>query len=244
MIATLPMYDRPETAAANDALWRAIRTRLGFGPDHLTRPDDPWPLWQSPDLLLGQTCGLPYRARLHDRVQLVGTPDYGLEGCPPGYYCSVFIARSANTTLQDLSGQRFAYNESLSQSGWAAPCLHMTGLGLEFGPLLATGAHRASALAVAGGSADFAALDALTWELIRDHDDFAAGLHPVAVTTPTPGLPLITAPGNDAGALHDAVSHAIASLPLPTRTCLHLRGLVRIPAADYLTMPTPASPQS
>ena len=31
MIASLPMYDRPETAAANDRLWQGVRERLGQG---------------------------------------------------------------------------------------------------------------------------------------------------------------------------------------------------------------------
>ena len=62
MIASLPMYDRPETAAANDRLWQGVRTRLGEGPEHLVRAGDPWEHWQSPDLLLSQTCGLPFRS--------------------------------------------------------------------------------------------------------------------------------------------------------------------------------------
>ena len=95
MIAALPMYDRPETAAATDRYWGLIRDGLRAreieAPDDLTRTDDLWTLWQSPDLVLAQTCGLPFRARLHGQVQLVGTPDFGLPGCAPGYYNSVII---------------------------------------------------------------------------------------------------------------------------------------------------------
>lgn len=40
MIAGFPMYDRPETAAAHDRLWSAIRARLGYGPARLTRAYD------------------------------------------------------------------------------------------------------------------------------------------------------------------------------------------------------------
>ena len=94
MIAALPMYDRPETASANDRLWALIHEALGEGPKHLTREGDLWDIWTAPDLLLAQTCGLPYRARLHDRVTLVGTPDYGLPDLPAGYYQSVLIARA------------------------------------------------------------------------------------------------------------------------------------------------------
>jgi ABC-type phosphate/phosphonate transport system substrate-binding protein len=238
------MYDRSEAAAANDTFWSAIRAELGYGPETLTRTDDPWPLWQSGDLLLAQTCGLPYRVRLHGQVQLVGTPDYGLNGCAPGYYRSIFIARDPDATLASLADHCFAYNEPLSQSGWAAPALHMAKQGLGFAALLQSGAHRASALAVAEGRADFAALDALSWQLIQTYDDFAADLHQIAATVPTPGLPLITALGNDPARLRAAIIVAIDRLDPQTRDILHLRGLVEIPARDYLAMPTPPPPDA
>jgi ABC-type phosphate/phosphonate transport system substrate-binding protein len=145
--------------------------------------------------------------------------------------------------LADLAGRRFAYNEAMSQSGWAAPACHMAAAGLAFGPLLATGAHRASALAVAEGRADFAALDALTWALIGDHDhSLAAALRVIDATAPTPGLPLITSATGDPGALFSAVSAAIADLSPADRAVLHLHGLVRLPAAAYLAVPTPPPP--
>ena len=244
LIAALPMYDRAETAAANDRLWRAIRDALGYGPAALTRDADLMTLWQSRDLLLAQTCGYPYRARLHDYVTLVATPDYGLPDLPAGYYQSLFLIRADHParTLADLDGARFAYNEPLSQSGWAAPRSHADATGLRFGPLLQTGAHRASALAVAHGHADFAALDALTWALICDHDGFAADLRVIARTPPTPGLPLITAKTRDPAPLFAAIETAITELPAATRACLHLNGLVHIPASAYLDVATPCAP--
>lgn len=244
MIAALPMYDRPETAQANDRLWKAIRTRLGFGPDRLTRDRDLWDIWQAPDLLLAQTCGYPYRARLHDHVTLVGTPDYGLPDCPPGYYRSALVARrnDPRQTLDDFDGASFAYNEALSQSGWAAPATHMADHGLTFGPLIATGAHRASALAVVDGHADLAALDAVTWAMIQRHDPFASKLRELDRTPPTPGLPLITARGTDPAPLFSATAAAISDLSPGDRATLLLRGLVAIPAAAYLALPIPAAP--
>lgn len=123
MIASLGMYDLPELKDVNNRLWAQIRQELGFGPPKLDRKTDLWEIWQSPDLLLAQTCGYPYRAQLHQRVQLVGTPDYGLPDCPPGYYYSLFVVRSdsAFQTLADLDQCCLAYNEPLSQSGWAGP---------------------------------------------------------------------------------------------------------------------------
>ncbi|MFW8634104.1 phosphate/phosphite/phosphonate ABC transporter substrate-binding protein [Cribrihabitans pelagius] len=244
MIAHLAMYDRPETAAANDRLWDLVRARLGGGPERLTRDADMWEVWQSPDLLLSQTCGCPYRTRLYGRVQLVGAPDYGLAGCPPGHYNSVFIARKADAgqPLSAFAGRAFAYNEALSQSGWAAPMVHLHARNLLPGALVETGGHRASALAVAEGRADFASLDALSWEMIRRYDAFAGGLCELERTAPTPALPYITAPGQDAGALFTALEAAIRGLDADSRETLNLQGLVQIPAAGYLAVPTPPGP--
>lgn len=244
MIVSLPMYDRAETAAANDRLWKATRARLGLGPETLFRGGDLWDQWLSPDLLLSQTCGYPYRARLHAKVQLVGTPDYGLAGCPPGNYRSVFITRAddSRSTPKDFATARFAYNEPLSQSGWAAPQNHAQEHGFLFTNTIQTGGHALSAQAVADGKADIAALDALSWHFIRKYDDFANGLKEIAATPPTPVLPFITALGHDRDAIASALQTAIADLSQADRTLLHLKGLVVIPAQEYLEVPNPPPP--
>lgn len=244
MIAHLGMYDRPETAVANDAFWSAIQAQLGFGPEALTRGADFWQVWRSPDLLLSQTCGMPYRTRLYSEVQLVGSPDYGLPGCPPGYYNSVLVANKTREgdALSKFDGQRFAYNESLSQSGWAAPITHLRSRHLMPGELVESGGHQASARAVAEGRADFAGLDALTWELIQRYDSFAADLVEITRTDPTPVLPYITAMGRDPLPLFTAIKAAISDLPDTHRDTLQLKGLVAIPASDYLAVPTPVGP--
>jgi len=243
-LASLPMYDRPETAAANDRFWQAIRANLGEGPDTLTRTGDLWDHWLSPDLLLSQTCGYPYRAELHGRVTLVGTPDYGLEGCPPGHYCSVFVARADDprTTPAAFAEAPFAYNEPLSQSGWAAPANHALAQGFSFTNTIQTGGHTLSARAVAEGHADLAALDALTWHLIQRHDPFATTLREIARTEPTPVLPYITAATRDPAPIFDAIAAAIADLSPDDRDTLSLHGLVRIPSDAYLAIPNPPPP--
>lgn len=244
MIASLPMYDRDELRSDTDRLWQAIRDRLGCGPDQLTRGGDAWDDWQSPDLLLSQTCGYPYRARLHDKVALVATPNYRLEGCGPGEYRSVFVARKtdARTDPADFATARFAYNEAMSQSGWAAPATWAMARGFAFTDTLRTGSHQASARAVAEGRADLAALDAQSWRLMQRFDDFAAQLHVIAATEPTPALPFITAPSNDADRIFRAIEAAIGALPPDTLDALDLRGLVRLPPQAYLAVPTPAPP--
>ena len=245
MIAFLGMYDLPELQQHNDTFWQTIRTKLGFGPAQLTRAEDPWPVWQSPGLLFAQTCGYPYRAKLHGLVNLVGTPDYGLPGCPPGYYRSVLVQRRAAHIdwRETREIPRFAYNEALSQSGWAAPVHWLLSQNIHINQTIPTGAHAASARAVADDRADLAGIDALTWVLLTEYDpELAAQLEVVAETEPTPGLPYITSSTQDPEHLFAAVRDAIKGLAPETRAALHLNGLVRIAAKDYLAVNTPPAP--
>ena len=249
MIAALGMYDRAEAQASNDRLWGLIRDgmrAMGLAaPDGLTRGEAAyWQAWTAPDLVLSQTCGFPFRSRLHGKVTLIGTPDYGVTGCPPGHYCSVLVARASDPrrTLAAFDGAALAFNEKLSQSGWAAPQNHACAFGLVLLPRLKTGGHQLSARAVAEGRADLAAIDAVTWDMITQWDAIAGALKVVDRTAPTPGLPYIAALGRDGGLMFDIVATAIAALPRADRAILRLRGLVRIEPAAYLAVPIPPTP--
>ena len=153
--------------------------------------------WLSPELYLSQTCGLPYRAALHGQVQLIATPDNQISNCPPGYYCSVLLARKGAAPNLAANDFTLAYNEPLSQSGWAAP----QSIGLTGAKRLQTGGHAASARAVLQGQADLASVDALTWHFLTRDWDKASGLEICATTPATPTLPYITALGQNAAAL-------------------------------------------
>ncbi|SPH17081.1 hypothetical protein DEA8626_00595 [Defluviimonas aquaemixtae] len=248
MIASLAMYDWPQNAAENDRLWIRIRQALAdegiAAPEGLTRDGSLWDIWECPALVLAQTCGMPYRTRLHGRVQLVATPDYGLPDAPAGHYYSVLVTRADEPGgFADFVERRLAYNDPLSQSGWAAPQNRALLFGRGFTRTLRTGAHRDSARAVAERRADIAAIDAVTWRLIARHlPDLAAQLRLIDHSEPTPGLPLITSPGQDAATIARAVGAAIAALDSVDRTATGIRGLVAIPSEAYLAVPTPASP--
>ena len=241
MIASLGMYDMPLTAAEHDTFWSLIRKNIGTGPLELDRETPIWDIWQSPDLLFAQTCSLPFRVRLAGKVTLLGTPDYALPGCPPGYYRSVLITRiSGPLFLRDLAGATMAYNESMSQSGWAAPLLYLAEEGIKPGQVIETGAHEHSARAVAEARADFAAIDALTWLMLRQSDPgLTARLKIIDETPPTPALPYITANHRDADPITQATAKAIKEMSATSRGILQVRQLVHIPAETYLALPNP-----
>jgi ABC-type phosphate/phosphonate transport system substrate-binding protein len=243
MIASLPMYAFPRTEAAEARLWSGIRDRLRDAgidaPDSLTpAPDDLRAHWTDPGLILSQTCGRPYKDHLHGQVRLVGTPDYGLEDCPPGHYRSLVIARADDRrgNLMAFAGSRFAFNDAGSQSGWAA--LAAEAPEVLRGPRHRTGSHRASIRAVREERADFAAIDAVTFRIVSATGE-TQDLDVIHATAPRPGLPLITNATQDTAPVFAAVAEAIAALSPTDRDTLGLRGLIPIPAEAYLALPDP-----
>ena len=245
MIASLAMYDWPALRAPTGRLWAGIRDRLRKAgidaPEALERARPFMEVWQAPDLVFSQTCGRPYRLHLKDRVALVGTPDYGLPGCPPGHYNSVFVvrAREARTDLADFADARFAFNETLSQSGWATPRAHARARGFRFDNTVESGGHARSAAMVAAGEADIAALDALSWEMIKRYEPFSLELRVLERSEPTPGLPYIAGRELERRAVFAAAEAAIAALSPEDRACLRLRALVAIPKPAYMALPDP-----
>lgn len=249
MIASLPMYNQPDCLTAVGRYWALIRDGL-HSTDHAAPDRLTWDMpdlidhWLRPDLVLSQTCGYPFRTVLQSKVTLIGTPDFGVEGCAPGFYRSVFIARSDDNRadLMAFQGALFVYNDAMSQSGWAAPQNHAQQHGFQFQNTVRSGAHALSARALLSGRADIAAIDAVTWRFMMRNDPALAALRVVGVTDPTPGLPYIAAQDADRAIVFDAISAAISALTAEDRETLGLKGIVSLPAEAYLAVPNPAPP--
>ena len=212
MIASLPMYDWPEVRAHNDALWAKFAALLIAdhiaAPHSLTRSDDLEALWLSPDLLLAQTCSYPLETILHGKVHYVATPSYAVEGCEtPGHYRSVILKSGegenepvpaySKAHLPDwLPSARVAINGSDSMSGYHALKRDVETAGRSLPSLhITTGSHRASIQAVAEGTADFCAVDCVSWAMALQHEPAAKNVHVAGWTSARPGLPLITSLG-------------------------------------------------
>lgn len=247
MIASLPMYSTPQNAEAEARFWADIRDNLRHAgipaPDRLDKDiDDLLTHWLSPDLVISQTCGLPYRTKLRKHVSIIGTPDYCVAGCPPGYYRSVIVARAADErdSIDAFRKACFAMNDPLSQSGWAAIAFDMPWIVQN--PTLVTGSHRASMQAVMKGNADFASIDAVTFRSFAGSED-ATGLRVIYQTKPSPGLPLITAKSQDADVILDCVQQALAALSPADRDMLGFKSIISLPAGAY-DLPIPPAPHA
>ena len=245
MIANLMMYNRPELAEAHSAYWNLIRQHLGnagiASPAALSQDAEEFSVWNHPQLVLSQTCGMPYRLFLHGKVNLVGTPDFGLDGCPPGHYNSAVIVHKddAGRALASFEHSVFAYNQNISQSGYAAIINHTNALGLSLKQPLQTHSHIESARAVAEKRAAIASIDAVTWRLVEKYEPFANEIAVLEWTTPTPGLPYITSISQHPAPVFDAVKQAIHDLPSEAQETLGIVDLISIDAADYLAVPNP-----
>ena len=246
-VAALGMYDWPEARVETDLLWAAIRDALLNldldAPEALERDRDVWSVWRDPTMILSQTCGLPYAAKLADDVALLGAPVYDLADCPRGTYRSEIIVRAddAADDVDGLCGRRFGFNGRESQSGWACFAAQVGDPRSFFGELVQTGAHRASVRAVAEGAADAACIDAVSWRLAQRHDPaLTSRLRVIARTAPTPGLPFITAPRDEAtlARMRLVIETAIESLPKAVSDALFLKGFARKRPGDYAPLAT------
>ena len=235
--ASFPMYDFPETREANDRFWEILKANLkdkGIdAPEGLSRTENNMELWTSPNLLVSQTCGYPYRKFLSDKVHLIGTPDLKIGNLVPGYYHSILVVKKDKEVITN-SGEILAYNDKFSQSGWVAPNIYARNRDIEFAGYVETGGHWHSAQAVANGKATISALDVFSWELIKRFASFSDELKIIETTEPTPGLPLITAYQNFVDEIYRSVVETIEEMETTLLELLPFKGLVPLQKSEYI----------
>ena len=247
-IASLGMYDMPWLGTANDALWAHIAMGLRAAgmsdvPETLDRAGSLTTVWRDPALLFAQTCGYPLMTALQGVVTPFAAPVYSWPGCTGATHCSVIVvpAGSSFEALRDLRGARVAMNGPDSNSGMnllrhaVAPLAEE---GRFFGPVVATGSHLASLDHVARGAADVAAIDCVTFGLVRWHrPELVDGVRAIGETAKSPALPFVTAAGASAeeiAMLLAALKEAIADQELVGAVeALGLAGVEPVSMNDY-----------
>ncbi|MDD9923150.1 MAG: PhnD/SsuA/transferrin family substrate-binding protein, partial [Boseongicola sp.] len=197
------MYWFAETKAAHVAFWALVRNHLETNgvkaPKNLSEMKSPYEVWGAPDLVLSHICHLPYRLQFKDAVTRIAASDYGLKGCPSGHYRSLFVVREDHQaeTPQDLDGMTMALNSEDSHSGWGDAASWALANNVRFRPSIWTGSHQKSLRAVVAQEADFATIDAQTFEILKRIDPATSMVRVIGETEPSPGMTFITARGND-----------------------------------------------
>jgi ABC-type phosphate/phosphonate transport system substrate-binding protein len=166
-----------------------------------------------------------------------------VDGCEGALYSSHIVVRRDEPAheLAAMAGRVAAINSHGSQSGFAALHAACATTGAPqpfFGSAVMTGSHLGSMCAVAGGEADIAAIDAVSWALARrDCPELAGQLKSLGTTSLTPGLPLVTAAGRtdeEVGLIRDALAECQADpKTAAVRRALFITGFQVLDIADY-----------
>jgi len=202
LYASLPWYDLPEMHRDTDALWEALAAafrRAGCAevPPALDRTV-PHGTDHHGGCFFTQTCGYPLLTTAREHFAVLGAPCYAVPGACGPLHRSFVVVRddAAARAPEELRGASFAINEIDSNSGMNLPRLLFAPLAREgrfFGSTVVTGSHARSAEAVSAGDADAAAIDCVTFALLRRYRPAAvASLRAIAETAATHAPPLVT----------------------------------------------------
>ena len=159
--------------------------------------------FEAGDADLGVICGLPY-VWLADRhpapVEPLAAPVLAgaRYGGRPVYYSDVIVRHdSPITSLEELEGRSWAYNEPASHSGYTVTLYSLVRLGARpgfLGPVLQAGFHQRAIRLVADGTVDAAAIDSQVLAIeLRDHPELADGLRVVGAFGPSTIQPVVAA---------------------------------------------------
>jgi len=251
--ASLPWYDLREVRPATDALWRELARQLrGAGipevPAELNRAVSYERQWNSRQFLFGQACGYDVRIAYVDQLQVIATPCYRAPGCSGAHYSSFVVVRedSRFELVSDLRGTRCVINTPTSHSGMnilralVAP-LHSNGR--FFSDVRLSGSHEQSLRMIRAAEVDVAAIDCVTYELLRQwRPQELDGCRVLYRTEQVPAPPFVTAadtPPDRLAAMRDAVLATLRDPQLQeVRDALLLAGVEELPLAAYRPIET------
>lgn len=207
------------------------------------RFDSDQSLLRDPGLFFGHTCGYPLMKHLKDRVTPFCVPVFDAPGTDGKLYSSRFIVatNSAIEALDECRGKVAAMNAADSNSGMNVlryaiakynPCAAF------FSTVVQTGGHLHSLEAVADGTADVAAIDCVSYQLIQDHwPELVDQVRSIGFSVKTCGLPFVFPKSSicdtDLGLLVDSLNQALAKTPETIRNRLHLLRFEPAVLEDY-----------
>jgi ABC-type phosphate/phosphonate transport system substrate-binding protein len=207
------------------------------------RFDSSQSLLRDPGLFFGHTCGYPLMKHLKDQVTPFCVPVFEVPGTDGKLYSSRFIVAATSTieTLDECRGKVAAMNAEDSNSGmnvlrYAIAKYHPSGP--FFSRVVQTGGHLHSLEAVADGTADVAAIDCVSYQLIQDHwPELVEQVRSIGFSVKTCGLPLVlpisSIPDADLELLVNNLNQALTVIPETIRNRLHLLRFEPVALEDY-----------
>jgi len=253
LTANLPWYDLPEVRHATDALWRELARQfrqIGLTdiPDQLNRSIAYERQWTSSNFLFGQACGYDVRLAYPQHLQIVATPCYSVPGCIGSNYSSLVVVRedAVFDSITDLRGTRCVINTPTSHSGMnvlralVAP-LHCDGR--FFSEVHISGSHEQSVRMIQQQAVDVAAIDCVTFELLRTYRPHEVqSLRVLHRTENVPAPPYVTASSTTPERLltmREALRQCFSEpAMIPVKKQLLLTGIEVVPDESYLPIET------
>lgn len=196
-------------------------------------------VYRDPRLLLGQTCGYPYRKAWAATHRPVCVAAFAVDGCAQTQYSSCFItpADGGVADLASARGKRAAVNHPDSHSGMNALRHAIAGLAGGrpfFSEVLVSHSHLASIELVARGRVELAAIDAVTCALHREHaPDLHRRIRIIGQSAPATALPFIAPAARVHPGLVNALNASLRALGEHRGALRALRGFLAVSAADY-----------
>lgn len=224
-IAALSAFDLGFLRPTQDAFWQLLRAELQARgleavPQKLTRPIDERRLWTHPKLMLGQLDAYRFAQVFPSTLMPVAAPHYQCEHCNGPYYRALVIVRDndARGAWTDLEG-RTAAVEGLDRLGsWRLFKAWVQGVvdpAAFFGRVVISGGAVESLTLVRSRAADYAVVDCVSWQLVREHQpSVAMGLQVMATTDQGLAPPFVCSierDDHDRHAIYDALVAVVRS---------------------------------
>ncbi|NND01109.1 MAG: PhnD/SsuA/transferrin family substrate-binding protein [Gammaproteobacteria bacterium] len=197
--------------------------------------------YQAPAMLLGHTCGYPFIKKWRKTHQPVCVAEFDLPGTYGQMYSSWLICRRAHParTLEEFAGGSAAINSMESNSGMNVLRHAVTAISSQpgfFSAIFESGSHVDSMRHVVSGSADMAAVDAVSFHhAVRSEPELGKGLRIFGQSVSTPGLPFIkhNSATVDRPKLTNALNRCLDDLGAEHRAVLRIKRFSDIYEADY-----------
>ncbi len=202
-VASMPMYDLPEVRTALDSLWNGFahnlrREGVTDVPEKLVHDRPLSHLWNDPELWFSQCCGYDLVNRYAEKLIPIATPHYGAPESEGYDYASVIVVREdceANDVLE-MRGAVCVMNGPESHSGMnalRALVAPTSCSGRFFSHVKVSGTHADSLEMIIRGEVDVAAIDCVTYALLRRHRPTTlSGIRKLGSTDRAPGIPYVT----------------------------------------------------